>query len=281
MKYYKSCINLILLIVLLFPMFLWAQVPGYLGKRATVNLSLSTSLAIFGPTQNNRGSDDYNFGQGPGGIGINYDFGLDFSYVVSRYAEISIAVGQYYTGATSNAVTVPFGLELLPTSNEPQFDEHYLFHRVNVRSLSVIYSKFKPERGAIAPFGNRFYFGLKRNFVNASIIDKRTDFYSSNFGEIFGHQNIGIESNVAFHYALFGWANNRILWDKVVFTTGLRIAIPLELGNFSSNTFTEDARNHPDYEMNPNQIDYEMNIWTRLALHESFRFNISIGYLLF
>ncbi len=261
---------------------LFSQPPGYLGKRASINFNLSSSPALIGPTQNNRGEADKTLGEGAGWLGINYEFSVDFSYVLGRHRSISLLVGQYYTGLKMNATTTPIALELISGGNASSnaLDRHELLYRVNVRSVGIIYSKFKNERGALAPIGNRFYIGLKRNFANASVIDKRTDFYDSTFGNQFGHNNLNIDENKSFHYLLLGWSNNMVFWDQVIFKTGFRLGLPLDYGFYKYITNdTEDVT--PEYNTNPNQFEYEADLFKRLAWHEFLRVELGIGYLLF
>jgi len=249
------------------------QAPGYLGKKAIIAFNLSSSVAFNGPTQNNRGKDG--FGEPSGNYGVNYEFEGSFSYVIGRYSSLELAVSQYYTGVASSAETPALPLDLLDNG----MDNHDLFHRLNVKSISLVYSKFKSNKGALAPIGNRLYYGLKRNSVSGSILDKRTNFYQENLGLVLGHQPLNINQKMNIYYALVGWSNTQIFWDKMTFTTGLRFAIPLKLN--LENYFDQDPRLHIDYFDDPNKALFETNVSSRINYHEVFRLNIGIGYLLF
>ncbi len=249
------------------PLILMAQPPGYLGKRASVNFTVSSLPVILGPTVNNRGRDY--FGEKKKGIGFNYEFEGDFSYVVGRYRSLSLKVGQYYTGALSQAYTTPLG-----ASGGYGQDEHDLFHRVNVKSIGIILSRFKKEKGALAPIGNRFYWGVKRTFISASIAEMTTDYRDEVVGPIFGHRPINIDQSMNINFLVLGWSNHQVFWDKLILKTGFRIAIPFNLaeydfeGDSGGSTFT-------------NQENFESAINSRVVNHELFRVDIGVGYLLF
>ena len=253
-----------------------------MGKRASINLTFSSSPAIFGPTQNNRGNSERTFGEASGSIGLNYEFTGDFSYVIGRQASVSLMLGQYNTGLKTDANTIPIGLELIPPVGglfQDEVDDHELLFRLNVKSVGIIYSKFKSERGALAPIGNRFYIGVKRNFVNASVIDKKTDFYYPPFGSLFGHNRLNIDEQKTFNYLLLGWSNNMIFWDKLIVKTGFRLGLPLDFDNYFY--ISNETSSAEGYSRNPNQFEYDAELFKRLAWHELFRGELGVGYLLF
>ncbi|MFT4666572.1 MAG: hypothetical protein ACI8YQ_001304 [Polaribacter sp.] len=255
----------------IFPFLMNGQAPGYLGKKALVSFNYSVFPGFFGPSQNNRGRNA--FEERSGKTGLNYEFDLGFDYVVGRYRSLGLHVGQYYTG------TLIEDLETRPlnsSSGSFSSDEHDLLFRVNVRSASIILSRFKREKGGLAPIGNRFYWGFKRNFIKSEIIDKKTS-YSSQIGIAQGHGPLGIDQEVAFNYLLFGWSNDQIFWDKVLFKTGFRMAVPLSL-SYLGDAFETNPSSDRRYD---SQYHYELNVFRRLMWHEFIRFDIGVGYLLF
>lgn len=252
---------------------LFGQAPGYLGKKAILNFNVSSSIAISGPTQNNRGSEA--FGVPAGGYGINYELEGSFSYVIGRYSSLELTASQYYTGMASEATTTAIPEDVLFGNR----DNHELFHRLNVKSISLTHSRFLSHKGALAPVGSRVFYGLKMNAVKGSILDKRTSFYNSSFGEVLGHEPLNINQETRIFYGVLGWSKTRIFWDKLVFTTGFRIAIPLS--SDLSNYFNRVVSNHPDYFSDRNKAEFETRVSKRIDFHEVFRFNIGVGYLLF
>ncbi len=257
---------LLLILSSLTSLLLMAQPPGYLGKRASVTFNISGLPAYNGPSLNNRGRKA--FGEKKKGIGINYEFEFDFSYVVARYKSLGLKIGQYYTGTETYARTETIS----DMDNSSDRDEHYLFNRLNVRSIGLVYSKFKRKKGAIAPIGNRFYWGLKRTFVTAEIIDKRTVYGGDGLGIVYGHAPLTYNQNVAFNLLTMGWSNNQIFWDKLILKTGFRFSIPLFTGGLDYQSTFRGSNN---------QDNFDKRVIQRVASHELFRFDIGIGYLLF
>ncbi|MEM6964890.1 MAG: hypothetical protein AAF573_09005 [Bacteroidota bacterium] len=241
-----------------------AQAPGYQGKRFFFILGVSTNPAIDGPTQNNRGQESFQNPEG-NGIGLNYEFDGSFSFVTGRYSTVSFSVGQYYTGAVTEARTVsPFFSENSPGSS---FDMHDLFYRLNVRSVSLHHSIYRRKKGGLAPFGNYFYYGLGRKFISGSILDKRTDYFIS---EVYGNRSLDVDDKISYTSAFIGWASHQIFWDRIILKIGIKFSFPL---NFNSVRELDEGNN--------NQEMYEAEAFRRVFWHEIGRFDIGIGYLLF
>ena len=270
-------ISLLVVILNCFLITLNGQAPGYLGKKASILFNFSSFPAIVGPTQNNRGSNDKVFGNGSGNIGINYEFEGHLAYATGRYTSFDIFVGQYYTGATSNATTQ----SLVPDPNDfySDTDNHYLFHRLNVKSVGITYSNFIKGKGALAPIGNRFFMSLKHCFITSEIIDKKTE-YSRELGEVIGHDNLNIDDKFALNFFHMGYSNKQVFWHKMIFNVGVRVGFPINL-KYYNMYFEGDTRYHPDENISANQADYEYSVFDRLFRHELFRVDIGIGYLLF
>lgn len=259
---------IVLLISIVTPLFIFAQPPGYLGKRASFTLAVSSLPVINGPTQNNRGRRA--FEERKDGIGFNYEFEGDFSYVVGRYKSLGVKVGQYYTGALSSAYTRTVSA---PEGND--YDIHELFNRVNVKSVGITYSKFKRGKGALAPIGNRFYWGLKQTYISAEILDKTTRYGGEGLGIVLGHRPIEVDQKTRLAFITMGWSNNQVFWDKLILKTGLRLSFPLKGSayNYSDSIDGDDAYT--------NQENFERAMHARIMAHELFRVDVGVGYLLF
>ncbi len=273
----KKINTLLLISLFFFPIFLLAQAPGYLGKKGFLSLTVSSLPAINGPTQNNRGGDFRTFGTSAGRLGFNYEFEGSFSYVIGRYRTISINAAQYYTGATHSAQTLTSGTVFDPFSFN-ELDDHDLFSRLNVKSITLRVSKFNASKGALAPVGNRIYYGLKRSFISSNIVDKETRYYNE-LGELFGHQKIELEQKMNLNFFQLGWSNDQVFWDKVILSMGIRFNIPLNIDLI--RIAYEDKSYDPNYSTNPNQTDYDVAVFSRVFNHEIFRVNIGVGFLLF
>ncbi len=273
----KNLISIPIILLLIFPVCLFGQAPGYLGKRASIMFNFSSFPALFGPTQNNRGSEERTFGDRSGWLGINYELEGQFSYALGRYYSLGVFGGQYYTATKSKASTL--SLPQIPGSND--MDSHELFHRLNVTSVGLVYSKFNKKKGALAPIGNRFFCSLKTSFIKSEIIDKKTTFYNSD-GELFGHGNLNIDEKINFSFFHFGWSNSQVFWNKMIVNVGFKIGFPLNLKYYASlSDGGTDGSALDIYNTNRNQANYEAAVFDRLFRHELMRIDIGVGYLLF
>ena len=265
---------IVLLAVVITPFLLTAQAPGYLGKRAAVSFSLSGGVTIDGPNQNNKGSEFFGnqMSTDEGKIGFNHEFIFDFSYALSRYRGLQLSGSQYYTGMLSEARTIAVGGSGL--------DRHDLFYRLNVKSISLDYSFYSRKRGALAPVGSRYYFGLKTNIVSGKIIDKLTNYFDPAIGAVLGHKLLEVDPKENLYYFTWGWSNSSVIADKIIFKAGISGAIPVDwiIGRGAFEAF--EGQNG-DYFYRNNQSSFEENVYTRLWAHEILRINIGIGYLIF
>jgi hypothetical protein len=256
---------LLFLFLSICPLILNAQPPGYLGKRATISLGISSFPTIDGPTQNNNGSNFFG-DSNERSWGVDYEFEGNFSYTVGRQSSIGLTVGQLHTGMTTRAET-----EALVGSPIPSFepiDYHELFYRLNVRSISLTHSIYRSKKGALSPLGNYFFWGIKRSFISGKVIDKKTDYHA---GEVFGHRSLEIDPKTAYSSIIFGWSNHQIYWDKLIVKTGFRFGVPLNI--FSWNKLSDNN--------DTNQEEFEIDAYQRLWRHEIIRIDFGIGYLLF
>ena len=78
----RKTLTIAILLLLTFPFVGQAQIPGYMGKRASIHLNFQSFPEFFeGPQENNNTSflD----------TGFNTEFGLEFFYVVRRLHSVS------------------------------------------------------------------------------------------------------------------------------------------------------------------------------------------------
>jgi len=273
MKNVKKVIILLLLVYI--PITSNAQAPGYLGKRAYLGFTFSSSPANIGPTQNNNGRNFFG-NENKRSWGINYELEANCSYTINRLISVGLNIGQYYTGVVSTAETPSLARELLPVQND-FFDSHDLFYRLNVKSLSIVVNKYKLSKGALAPFGNHIFFGLKRYFISGEIIDKRTT-YEPLFeviGRRVGHKNLEIDDELSYYSFLIGWAKNQIFWDRVILKTGIRFAVPISSAPINAIAETSSIESFQNQEL------YNSNTYKRIFRHELFRIDLGVGFLLF
>ncbi len=251
----------LLLFIFFFPFISSAQTPGYLGKRASLIINSSTFPAIKGPTRNNKGLES--FGPESNGIGLNYEFEADFSYAYKRYKSLGLTVGHYSTAQEFFTSTDP-----VDSSVDGQ-DEHRVFSEISVTSISLIRKKFRIGKGGLAPFGNYLFGGLRANFATGSILEKTTT-YASPTGADFGHGEILPDPKFTQFLFIYGFGNNLIFKDRIIFSMGMRFSLPFKPSTLATLT-TGDAAGR----------DFEDKARFRLFYHEFFRINIGVGVLLF
>ncbi len=258
-------LKLILLLVgSLVPIFLQAQAPGYLGKRATIGLHILNFPAIQGPTQNNKGNSF--FGETGGGLGLNYEWEFQFSYATGRLRQLTFTAGQYYTATSTSFERL--SLFNNPFSSTVNFDTHNLFLRLNVRSVGLQYYRFKENKASIAPVGNHFYYGLKVSFINGEIIDKITRFGNPIGEQLQEHAPLDFEQRHTVGTIFIGWSNDQIFWDRVIFSYGIRFGWTVGVNAISE----------------PDSSSGDVFKWVannRLFRHELARIDVGVKYLIF
>lgn len=252
---------LLIFFLCFFSTIIFAQTPGYLGNRASLIINSSTFPAFKGPTINDKGTDSY--GREFNGIGLNYEFEAVLSYAYKRYKSLGLIAGQYRTAQEFFTSTDP-----VDSSVEGQ-DEHRVFSEVNVNSISLIRKKFRRHKGGLAPFGNYFFLGLRANFVTGSILEKTTTYASSN-GSDFGHQEILPDPKFTQFLFVYGFGNNLIFKDRIIFSMGMRFSLPFKPSTLATLSSGEAAGR-----------DFEDKARFRLFYHEFFRINVGVGVLLF
>ena len=158
-------------------------------------------------------------------------------------------------------------------------DQHELFNRLNVRSINLTYQKFNGEKGALAPMGISWSFGIKYLFIDSEIIDKRTNF-GREFGELFEHGPLLTPTEANFFVLKFGLENTQIIKDRIVFKAGLKFGLPLNQVYLSNLGSTIEGV-YPSSTKEDEVVDFEFPVYRRLFFHELFRFDIGVGLLLF
>lgn len=267
------------LLIFFLPVLVYSQAPGYLGKKASLTFSISGFPALTGPTQHNYGNEKHTVGESAGRLGMNYEFEGNLFYVIGRYHSLGLYAGQYATGVYSEGLTFARRADY-PTSGgvSTYQDLHDLLHRAEVRSVGIIYSIFSIRRGALAPVGNRFYVGVKHNFVTGKLAKKETSYYDEVIGAKYGHEPLDIDTQADYSFLLFGWSNDLMLTNRFMFRSGLRMALPISW-RYLQEIFG-DVDNYPGVGTN-SQANYDLALIERLSRHELFRVDIGLGVLLF
>jgi hypothetical protein len=254
-----------------------AQVPGYLGKRFILKADFFTTPSLYRPTAANQGAymGGNLYGDAENSLALNYRFGAEGSYAISRTQSISVAADYLKTGAILRNA---FSKSLSPFASNGNFDYHYLFYNLTGMTADIGYKVFAPSRGSIAPMGKYISYHLAATFVTGEILDKKTTYYSDiikthaklNINPKFIHPSIGIE-----------WGNNTIFFDKLVFNYGLRFNIPLNLPRMVRILREEDAVPLDSEYTLYNQEQFKDMVTDRLTRHSLLSLRVGVGLLIF
>lgn len=254
----------------------YAQAPGYLGKRFTLQADVHGVPGLGGPTADNRGSNHY--GDDGGGFAFNWRAGGQVGYAISRNRQVVLGVDYLKTGMLQDAYTPYFD----PFNETYSYDEHYLFYNLTGLTVHAGMRKFRLMKGALAPMGAYGGWQLQYTRVTGEILDKRTYYYSGSSNE--GHAPLGIKPQMNFMALGLEFGTNYILADRVLLDVGARFNLPLSLGLLSDKFKREDNYGTPesadDYQKF-NQDVFRENAAYRIWVHSLVTFHVGVGLLLF
>lgn len=250
-------------LVLLLTPALSAQIPGYLGKRFSLQADLQTMQALQGPTANNRGSAYY--GAQGGGFALNWRAGLSGGYAISRERQLYLGVDYLKTGMVLDVQTV---------YDDPFFDlrftdDHSLFYNLTAKTATVGIRTYNINKGAIAPFGPYSGIFLEYSRVTGAILDKQTNLEGRDQYQRTEHAPLGIQPKM--NYFVFGYefGKNFIVADRFVLNLGAKLRLPLQI-------FRLLQEEDPDID---NQTKFENEVISRLGLHSLLTVNVGGGFL--
>lgn len=251
------------------------QVPGYLGKRLSLEYGFEFGIPFKGVTQNNKGygnvlTADSQVSENKS-FGINYNHNARISYVVSRTKSYGIQVSQYYTGVVTR-------METPSKISEFGIDTHRNLHRLNVKTIGVVRTSFLRNRGALAPLGEYYTLGLDRMWVTGEIID-RTVFVNNSATPSEIYRPVSLDQTFNLYAFSIGAGTNRILYDRFIFKIGVVIRVPIVLqntGSFFRQEYFADER----FSTDPHQVIFEMDTYRRLVGHNFMKLELGFGILL-
>ncbi len=249
--------NILFFSILFLSIPLQAQVPGYLGKRFLAGFSLNTAITFLAPSASNRGygqvMDLFN-GAKPS-FALSNRYNLDLEYVTFRNASLGLSVSSYKTGF---ARTI-----LIDRLNSSTLTNEFFF-QINSLSFELKFKKYNLKRGAIAPLGAGFSWGIFVNFSNANIKDRINE----------NDEAIDIPSKTSIYtYGLVLESSKNItLNDDFFLKYGYSIRLPFNVYSI----LNADSDNRYDY--NPYVI--ENSTLLRVLVHDIFSFNVGVAYLI-
>jgi hypothetical protein len=222
-----------LLVVVLAGPGVQAQVPGFMGKRVTVQGFFQFSPAFIGPTSGNRGSQAFN--EEGFSLGWNTRLQGTVGYTLSRKLELTAGVARSATGVVLNYV---------PSSvaTGGGFGEIYdndVFLKANTLFFDLGVRAFSFKAGALAPYGTYVTYLTGVAIMNGEVVERSVNGEMATDAE-YGSIQIDDTRTVA-PYLGVEFGNNQIFKDILVLNYGIRFSYP-----FVSNSF-ERPTNSMDY----------------------------------
>lgn len=240
---------LFLFLLLFGGMNAYAQVPGYLGKKFTIDATFQSFPAINGPTAKNKG---YTIDQS---IALNWRAAGTLGYTISRTRQLILTGDFLHTGMYP---TTLFGAV---DPNDPYGSSTYdVFYDLKGKSVGFGLRTFSASRGAIAPWGTYHAWTLQATMLKGEIVPKYAEYSAppgsfEDFDPKFTYWSLGYEMG-----------QNFIVNDFLVLNLGFRLNIPLQLNLISlGETFetNEDAFKHA--------------VFARMAGHSLVTINVGAG----
>ncbi|MEQ1744695.1 MAG: hypothetical protein ABMA02_04670 [Saprospiraceae bacterium] len=237
---------------------LFAQAPGYLGKRFFVKPEFSSMFALSNPTAGNRGTDTY--GGAGDRLGLNTRFGLQIGYALTRRSALTVEASYMNTGMIADAYT--------PSVQFPDgADYHYLFYNLGGPEVGIAYQTYNPLRGSIAPMGFFTAWRLRMAFLSGKVIEDQISYYNGDSS--FGPKPLDTDASYNQFTVGVEFGQNIIVADRLV----LSISAELNIPPFNFN-FEEEGSSGSD-----NQSYFDYAAAERMRWHSLFMFKIGAGYL--
>jgi hypothetical protein len=200
---------LTLLLLSLGSMAAYAQAPGYLGKRITLQGEFHSFPAIIGPTSSNRGLQTYSV-SGDETFGLNWSAGARLGYVLSRYKQLVLSFDYLKTGVTQTAY-LPTGVDY--TSRE-------LFYNLQGLTFGIGTRKFNSGKGGLAPMGIYSGFSLQLTALKGKLNKE----FSPDNTPLSAY---GIEANHLVPSLGYEFGTNFIIKDKLLLNVGAKLNFAL------------------------------------------------------
>ncbi len=250
-----------------------AQSPGYMGKKTSVQLNLSSSFAWFGPTTNNNGASAFNGEPTKFGSGFNTKYGIALNRSVGRRVSFEASVDYGKTGYINEQQWFET-VSVFNGAGYGSLDRHKLFFNANVTDFSLAMRMFNRRKGSISPLG--LYFGPRIGYtrVRSEILDRITDYHESSEGRAIN--SLGLLENNSFYKVGFTTGYNRIVKDAIILNLSWDFAQYIG-GDIYTDGVIEDF-DETVYEYF-NRKEQQRILRQRLSNLNLFLFRIGVGYL--
>lgn len=242
----------------------FCQVPGYLGKRISLQGEFHSFPALGGPTSNNKGlqnSDEL----GEGSFGLNWSAGARLGYVVSRQSQVLLTFDYFKTGMNQSVYFETGGFDY--GSREVFFDLTGLSFGVGTR-------KFRSAKGGLAPMGT--YTGYS---LHATMLNGKANREFSQGTEIHGTKPNHIVP--AFGYEI---GTNFVVKDRMLLNVGAKLNFalsPRAVGYVLAEAVSYDPySNEKGLSLaEGNTENFKTIAASRYALHSVFMIYLGVGLI--
>lgn len=202
----RTCLTVLVLSLSILTSF--AQAPGYLGKKFTLQGEFHSFPALSGPTVNNRGLDSYD--EEGLGLGLNWSAGARLGYVLSRQQQLILSFDYLKTGVTQNAYYL----------SDFDYSSDELFFNLQGVSVGIGNRKFKPGKGGLAPMGKYSGFSLNATFLKGSLNSE----FSYNTRPL---NDYGIDPKHMVLSLGYEFGTNYIIKDRLILNVGAKLGLTL------------------------------------------------------
>lgn len=259
----RTCLTVLVLSLSILTSF--AQVPGYLGKKFTLQGEIHSFPALIGPTANNNGLQAE--GDGGTGLGLNWSAGARLGYVLSRYNQLMLTFDYLKTGAIQTAYL----------NSGFDYSSREIFYNLNGISFGIGNRKFRASKGGLAPMGKYNGYSLNLTALNGTLNKK----YSSSSSSL---STYGIEPK---HLVLsFGYefGTNYIIKDRLILNIGAKLNIALSPRAFNyaleEGGAWDPYNNSQNFSLEEgNTFNYKTVAASRYALHSFLMIYLGIGLI--
>jgi|GEM_PF-2848740 len=263
-------IGIVLFLIFLTSIITKAQAPGYLGK--TVYFKVSDGL-ILSPSKDRPYTTLTQGFSDNSGPSIGHTFTGEIGYTYSRKNVVALIFGGF-----QSAVQADYYFDLMDNYT----DSESLVHFLDAKIIGLKHYSFLTKKGALAPYGTSYSFGLEGHFIKGRIDpdedDQLIDLFSTNTRDFLENPKFN------FLNLSFSWLKHNIYRDRIIFSYGFTARFPLALR--AADAIADRYRLEPDFSFSsdPEEFNvevFELFVLNRLIRRNAIHFNLGVGLLLF
>lgn len=247
----------------------FAQSPGYMGKKTSVQFNFSSSLAWFGPTTNNNGSEAFKGEANRYKLGLNSKYGVALNRSIGQYASVEVSADYGKTGYFDQFET----MSVFDGASQGERDIHDLFLNARVTDIALAMRFFNRKKGSIAPLG--LFLGPRIGYtqVRSEIIDRFTNYHHKSDGLLIN--SLGLNEQNTYYTIGFTTGYNRIINDQII------VNFTWDLAQYISADGAEvdwSLEGNGSYEDNNKKLQ-RVALRKRLSNMNLLLFRVGVGYI--